>query len=65
MINAEKGHIAIIDVKSGAWEVAGDEATATLRLLERCPDAITWAERVGYPTVHRAEHRIVPSVRAP
>lgn len=43
----------------------GDDATATLRLLERCPDAITWAERVGYPTVHRAEHRIVPSGRAP
>lgn len=64
-INAEEGQVVVIDVKSGAWEVDGDDATATLRLLERCPNAITWAERVGYPTVHRAEHRIVPSDRAP
>ena len=65
LVNGEKGQVVVIDVKSGAWEVDDDDATATLRLLERCPDAITWAERVGYPAVHRAEHRIVPSVRAP
>ena len=65
LINAEKGQVVVTDVKSGAWEVAGDDATAALRLMERCPDAITWAERLGYPAVHRAEHRIVPSVRAP
>lgn len=64
-INAEKGKVVVIDVKSGAWEVADDDATATLRLLERCPDAVTWAERVGYPAVHRMEPHIVPSVRTP
>ena len=44
----EWGRMVVIDVNSGDYEVADDDLTAILRLLERRPDAITWGERVGY-----------------
>ena len=47
----EHGRIVVIDVNSGDYEVADRDADATARLVARHPDAVTWAERVGYPTV--------------
>ena len=47
-----KGKVVVIDVNSGDWEIDADDATALFRLLERRPDAFTWAERVGYPAVY-------------
>ena len=47
----EHGRIVVIDVDSGDYEVADRDADATARLVARHPDAVTWAERVGYPTV--------------
>lgn len=47
----EYGRIVVIDVKSGDYEVADRDADATARLVARHPDAVTWGERVGYPTV--------------
>ena len=52
-----KGKVVIIDVKSGDYEIADKSLTATLRLLERRPDAFTWAERVGFPAPHRLGFR--------
>ena len=49
---AERGKVVVIDVNSGDWEIDADDATALFRLLERRPDAFTWAERVGYPAVY-------------
>ena len=46
---AQKGRVVVIDVRSGEYEIADTDAEATLRLIERCPDAFTWAERVGHP----------------
>ena len=46
------GHMVVIDVKSGDYEIGGpgeDDFTVTTRLLERRPDAYTWGELVGYP----------------
>ena len=46
------GHMVVIDVKSGDYEIGAareDDWTVTMRLLERRPDAYTWAEWVGYP----------------
>ena len=45
----QKGKFVVIDVNSGDYEIADDDLTATLRLTSRRPDAITWAERIGYP----------------
>ncbi len=44
----EWGRMVVIDVNSGDYEVADDDLTALLRLIERRPDAMTWGERVGY-----------------
>ena len=43
------GKMVVIDVHSGEYEIADDDLTATLRIFERLPDAMTWGERVGYP----------------
>jgi hypothetical protein len=48
----DKGKVVVIDIYSGDYEIADQHFTAHLRLLERRPDAFTWAERVGYPAVY-------------
>lgn len=52
------GRMVVIDVNSGDYEVADDDMTATLRLLERRPDAFTWGELVGYPAPYYMGDRI-------
>ena len=47
-----KGKIVVIDVNSGDYEIGDTDPEANVRLLERRPDAHTWAEKVGYPTVY-------------
>ena len=54
---SEWGRMVVIDVNSGDYEVADDDLTATLRLFERRPDALTWGERVGYRAIHRMGFR--------
>ena len=48
----EWGRVVVIDVNSGDYEVADDDLTATMRLFERRPDALTWGERVGNRAIH-------------
>ena len=43
------GQMVVIDVKSGDYEIGGDDYETTMRLRERRPDAYTWGELVGYP----------------
>jgi hypothetical protein len=62
---ADKGKVVVIDVHSGDFEVADDvypddDLNADERLRSRRPDAVTWVERVGYPTVYR-----MPSIHIP
>ena len=57
----EKGKVVVIDVNSGDWEIDADDATALFRLLERRPDAFTWAERVGYSAVYEMGSRFADS----
>lgn len=47
------GKIVVIDIETGAFELADDTITASDRLLERCPDAQIWRVRVGHKAVHR------------
>ena len=42
------GKMVVIDVNTGDYEIADDDLTATMRLFERRPNAITWGELVGY-----------------
>ncbi len=43
-----KGDFVVIDIYSEDYEVDSDDATATMRLLQRHPGAMTWAVRVGF-----------------
>ena len=47
------GRMVVIDVNTGEYEVADDDLTATLRLMERVPGAMTWGELVGHPAPYR------------
>ena len=42
------GWMVVIDIHSGDYEIGEDDLTATLRLLERRPNAYTWGELVGF-----------------
>jgi len=54
ILNAsDRGKIVAIDIETGAWEMDPDEMAAGKRLAARCPDAQTWAVRVGSPAVRR------------
>ena len=44
-----RGKMVVIDVNTGDYEIADDDLTATMRLFERRPNAITWGELVGHP----------------
>ena len=48
----DEGKFVVIDIYSGDYEIHERDADATLHLLERRPDAMTWAVRVGYPTAY-------------
>ena len=50
-----KGDYVVIDVHSGDFEVDSDDLTATMRLMERRPDAVTWAVCVGYPAAYNLQ----------
>ncbi len=47
-----KGDFVVIDIYSADFEVDSDDATATMRLFRRRPDAMTYAVRVGYPSAY-------------
>ena len=46
----ENGKFVVIDIFSGDFELDIRDADATKRLLDRHPDGMTWAVRVGHPT---------------
>ena len=50
----ETGRFVVIDVKSGDYEIGDRDAEASMRLRKRRPNAVTWAERVGYPTPYHS-----------
>ena len=52
------GRIVVIDVNTGDYEIADDDLTATMRLMDRKPDAVTWGERIGYPAPYYIDERI-------
>ena len=46
----QHGKFVVMDVYTGDYEIGERDADATRRLLDRRPNAMTWAVRVGYPT---------------
>ena len=57
----KKGSFVVIDVDSGDYEIDAGDASATRRLLDRRPKAVTYGVRVG----HRAAYSHVGGFRTP
>ena len=57
----KKGSFVVIDVETGDYEVYEGDASATRRLLDRRPNAVTYGIRVGY----RAAYSHVGGFQAP
>lgn len=47
------GRMVVIDVTNGNIEIDDDDYTATRRLFDRNPNAMTWGERVGFRAPYR------------
>ena len=59
----EKGKFVVIDIETGDYEIGTKDVTATLKLLERRPDAVTYAVRVGYRAAyHIGGRRLMPTL---
>ena len=50
--HVKKGMFVVIDVESGDYEIGERDGEATWRLMERRPEAMTHAVRIGYPTAY-------------
>ena len=50
---SQKGRVVVIDIYTGEYEIADTDWEARRCLEKRCPDAFTWAERVGYPAAYK------------
>jgi hypothetical protein len=48
-----KGKFLVIDIETGEYEIAPDDLIATKRLLAKCPNAILYGLRIGFPTAYR------------
>jgi hypothetical protein len=46
------GKIIAIDLDTGEYEIDKDLLAACHRLQEKQPNAVTWAERIGYDAVY-------------
>ena len=47
------GHYVVIDVFSEDFEIDPHISAGTWRLLDRCPGAVTYKLRIGYPSVYK------------
>lgn len=57
-----KGKMFVVDVKSHDYEIGDNDLTATLRIIERRPNALTWGERVGYSAPYCMGGRELPAL---
>ena len=58
----QKGNMFVVDVLSSDYEIGRDDLEATMRLLERRPNAITWGELIGYPAPYTMGGRNLPII---
>jgi hypothetical protein len=54
-----KGKFVAIDIDTGAFELDEDSLAATLRLLERLPDAQIWGVDIGRRWVFYPRPRLI------
>ena len=48
-----KGKYLVLDIETGEYEIDQDDLAATKRLMAKCPDAVVYGLRIGYPAAYR------------
>ena len=48
-----KGKYLVLDIETGEFEIDQDDVVATKRVLARCPHAVLYGLRIGYPAAYR------------
>ena len=48
-----KGKYLVLDIETGEYEIDQDDLAATKRVLEKCPEAVLYGLRIGYPAAYR------------
>ena len=48
-----EGKFLVVDIESGDYEIDGDDAQATKRLLAKHPGGVLYGVRIGQPTAYR------------
>jgi hypothetical protein len=48
-----KGKYLVLDIETGEYEIDQDDLTATKRVMARCPNAVLYGLRIGYPAAYR------------
>ena len=57
------GKIVAIDVETGEYEVGDDLVTTSLRSQAKHPNALLWAERIGFDAVYAVGGTIVRTIQ--
>ena len=48
-----KGKYLVLDIETGEYEIDQDDLAATKRVMEKCPEAVLYGLRIGYPAAYR------------
>ena len=48
-----RGKFLVLDITTGAYEIAEDDLAASDRLLAKHPSAVSYGLRIGYPAAYR------------
>lgn len=48
-----QGMYLVLDIESGEYEIDQDDLAATKRVMAKCPDAVLYGLRIGYPAAYR------------
>lgn len=51
--NENKGKYLVLDITTGEYEVDEDDLIATKRIMAKCPNAVLYGLRIGYPAAYR------------
>ncbi len=48
-----KGQYLVLDIETGEYEIDQDDLVATKRVMAKCPNAVLYGLRIGYPAAYR------------
>ncbi len=51
--NTSRGKYLVLDIETREYEIDQDDLVGTKRLMAKCPDAVLYGLRIGYPAAYR------------